>query len=119
MRKEPKTVWQVRIGNDGYGSNETDTVSLKQLPDACEIESTAELAERAGRDPYSNATAPAGQRRHRRTLDDMRKLDEEIKRARASKMSATHAPSVHARPKRSVRNAVRAALARWLGKNQT
>jgi hypothetical protein len=41
-----------------------------------------------GFDPYSTATAPRPAQKPRRTLDDMRKLSEEIKRNRQLKSSS-------------------------------
>jgi hypothetical protein len=38
-----------------------------------------------GFDPYSTATSPVSSEKPRRTLDDMRKLSEEIKRNRQGK----------------------------------
>ena len=64
-----------------------DTVPLEALREELLSESTTEIVPSGG-DPYHNAKAPApirGQRHQRRTLDDMRKLSEEIKQSRTSK----------------------------------
>ena len=64
--------------------SDPDTVPLKHLKDAgganpLDPESTA------GVDPYRTDENPNSVRRHRRrTLDDMRKLSEEIKRSRTA-----------------------------------
>jgi len=68
---------------------ELDTVPLRTLPEDAlsAFDATTEIA--AGENPYENASShppprPSGRRR---TLDDMRKLSEEIKRTRGSKKS--------------------------------
>jgi len=107
--KGPQRVWQVRVGNDGCIGD--DTVSLE--PEPLEIESTLDIAERRGRDPYSNVPPQARKQAHRRTLDDMRKLDQEIKRGRPIQPAVLRAPCIAAPAKRS---ALRDYLARWFGK---
>jgi len=51
-------------------------VALKEAAAAPRVE---------GFDPYSTATSPVSSQKPRRTLDDMRKLSEEIKRNRQQK----------------------------------
>jgi hypothetical protein len=51
-------------------------VALKEAAPAPRVE---------GFDPYSTATSPRSSDKPRRTLDDMRKLSEEIKRNRQQK----------------------------------
>jgi hypothetical protein len=79
MKETPKPNPQVRVGEEVL-SDDTDTQSLKQLA-GFSLESTLDL----GTDPYGNDADRSGLRKRRRTLDDMRKLDDEIKRARITK----------------------------------
>lgn len=73
MKDKAKPNTQVRIGNEGC-RDDSDTQSLKQLPDS--FESTLAI----GTDPYSNDADRSGLRRRRRSLDDMRELNDQIKR---------------------------------------
>jgi len=101
----------LRVGGDDVGSEDMDTVSLKRLPVSCDFEATIEMAGRAGGgDPYSSAPAPARARERRGTLDDMRMLDQETKQSRP----AQQAPSRTGKPKRSISEALRGTLARWV-----
>lgn len=111
--KATKIGWHMRVGNDGYGSEETDTISLEQLPQSFDIESTLEMAARTGSDPYSNLPPPVRVREPRRTPDDMRKLDEEIKQARAIKQPA--APPESRKRSRAIWSAIAGVFARWRG----
>jgi len=76
--------WYCRIQKD---LSDMDTVPLKLLPISAISSPVAAAAQPTGGDPYNREhpaaaeqTAPAP----RRTLDDMRKLSEEIKRLRAA-----------------------------------
>jgi hypothetical protein len=73
--------WQARVGSED-SSDDIDTESMKHLQDP--FESTLAMDASMGADPYSNMPNGAGLRKRRRTLDDMRKLDDQIKRARAT-----------------------------------
>jgi hypothetical protein len=82
-------VWQWRTETGEYKSD-VDTRTVRALQDSTGVK----LGEAAGtsaadhlpaHDPYSTADAPKTQKAPRRTLDDMRKLSEEIKRAREPK----------------------------------
>ena len=80
-------VWEWRVST-GEFSRDVDTKQVRQLQeDASEtLEKEASPAPRIeGFDPYSTATAPRPSEKPRRTLDDMRKLSEEIKRNRQQK----------------------------------
>jgi hypothetical protein len=77
--------WEPRV-DARDPSHDADTVPLLLLPE----EVLGQLGEgRAPRvegcDPYSTATSAGGSEKPRRTLDDMRKLSEEIKRGRDRK----------------------------------
>ena len=64
-------------------SHDADTVPLLLLPEEVLRQSGEAPAPRVeGRDPYSTATSAGVSEKPRRTLDDMRKLSEEIKRSR-------------------------------------
>jgi hypothetical protein len=81
----------------------TDTGSFKADIDTCKVRALQESTDtklggtpgsapaqpaKPGGDPYRTADAPrAAEKKPRRTLDDMRRLSEEIKRARAQKKS--------------------------------
>lgn len=104
----PTTLSQVRLGDDGC-INE-DTVSL-DLPAPYDMDATLEMTAQAGVNPYSNGAASERTREPRRTLDDMRKLDAEIKQARALNWSAGNAVRAATKQKRPLRS----VLARWLG----
>jgi hypothetical protein len=56
--------------------SQSGRVALKETAPAPRVE---------GFDPYSTATSPRSSDKPRRTLDDMRKLSEEIKRNRQQK----------------------------------
>ena len=80
-----------------------DTVRIRVLPESMLQEGANSVAAPAGFDPYStDIGAQAGRERPRRTLDDMRRLSEQIKRIR----EVTHyeirrpAPAISA-PKKS------------------
>ena len=63
---------------------EVDTVEIPAITDGASLEATHPLADPGGGDPY-NRTGPAqpmGDTVKRRTLDDMRRLSDEIKHDR-------------------------------------
>ena len=74
-----------------------DTMPLKQLPISTVGKSKGPTAQSAGGDPYNRATSvkapekpqsgPQKPQSGRRTLDDMRKLSEEIKRIRGDALA--------------------------------
>jgi hypothetical protein len=73
----------------GVFSRDVDTKQMRQLQEDAAVklaEEPAPVPPRVeGFDPYSSATAPVVSEKPRRTLDDMRKLSEEIKRNRQLK----------------------------------
>ena len=76
-------VWEWRV-DTGVFSRDVDTQRMRQIQDDVSVELRDEPAPRAvGFDPYSTATTQVEPKKPRRTLDDMRKLSEEIKRKRA------------------------------------
>jgi hypothetical protein len=78
-------VWEWRVGT-GEFSRDVDTKQVRQLQEDASAELGKEPAPRVeGFDPYSTATSPGLSEKPRRTLDDMRKLSEEIKRNRERK----------------------------------
>jgi hypothetical protein len=84
-------VWQWRTETGDYKSD-VDTQTVRALQDATDVRlggaptpSPAGPSQTVNHDPYSSADAPRAAQKPRRTLDDMRKLSEEIKRARALK----------------------------------
>jgi hypothetical protein len=88
MSKKPDT----RSGHVTYDvdtgvfSRDVDTQPMRQLQDNASVELGKEPAPPVeGFDPYSTATSPGSSEKPRRTLDDMRKLSEEIKRNRERK----------------------------------
>ncbi len=78
-------VWEWRIDEDVF-SRDVDTKRMRQLQESAVKLLEDEPAPRPeGFDPYS-ATIPSGSPpKPRRTLDDMRKLSDEIKRKRGEK----------------------------------
>jgi hypothetical protein len=78
-------VWEWRV-DTGVFSRDVDTKQVRQLQEDASVELGKEPAPRIeGVDPYSTATSPGSPEKPRRTLDDMRKLSEEIKRNRERK----------------------------------
>jgi hypothetical protein len=76
--------WYCRIQQD---LTDMDTVPLKLLPISATAKPAAAAAQPAGGDPYNRDQSVMPERSvpaPRRTLDDMRKLSEQIKRMRAS-----------------------------------
>jgi hypothetical protein len=74
--------------HDRADQADVDTVPLEALRDDL-LEPTTEIAASGG-DPYRTAKSSSGHlRAQRRTLDDMRRLSEEIKRARAASRKPT------------------------------
>ena len=76
-------VWEWRV-DTGVFSRDVDTKQVRQIQDDASTKLQDESAPRSvGFDPYSTATTQVEPKKPRRTLDDMRKLSEEIKRKRA------------------------------------
>jgi hypothetical protein len=79
-----RSTWEWRV-DTGTFSRDIDTQRLRQLQE----EAAATLKDAAvpleGVDPYSATIPPSPQKTPRRTLDDMRRLSEEIKRSRQGK----------------------------------
>ena len=70
----------------GVFSRDVDTKPMRRLQEDASVKLAQEPAPRVeGFDPYSTATSMAAPAKPRRTLDDMRKLSEEIKRHRGGK----------------------------------
>ena len=64
------------------GVDLVDTVRVRVLRPGMPLEAPTAAAPPRGVDPYRTDTAPCVNEKARRTLDDMRKLSDEIKRAR-------------------------------------
>jgi hypothetical protein len=81
-----RAVWEWRTGTGDFKSD-VDTQTVRALQDATDVGLASPTpAQQTNHDPYSSANVPrAAEKKGRRTLDDMRKLSEEIKRARALK----------------------------------
>ena len=78
-------VWEWRV-DTGVFSRDVDTKQVRQLQEDASVKLGQEPAPRVeGFDPYSTATSPGSSEKPRRTLDDMRRLSEEIKRNRQQK----------------------------------
>ena len=78
-------VWEWRV-DTGVFSRDVDARRMRQIQDDASVKLRDEPAPCAvGFDPYSTATAQAQPKKARRTLDDMRKLSEEIKKNRQRK----------------------------------
>jgi hypothetical protein len=81
-------IWQWRTEAGDFKSD-VDTRTVRALQDASDVQlgdaPAHSLSHPLHHDPYSTADAPRTQKSPRRTLDDMRKLSEEIKRAREPK----------------------------------
>jgi len=70
----------------GVFNRDVDTKPMRRLQEDASVKLAQEPAPRVeGFDPYSTATSMAAPDKPRRTLDDMRKLSEEIKRHRGGK----------------------------------
>ncbi len=82
-------VWEWRT-DSGTFSCEIDTARVRALQEAAEVE-LDQPAPLTGSDPYSTSDTLSipGPKPSRRTLDDMRKLSEEIKRNRVKKDPST------------------------------
>jgi hypothetical protein len=81
-----KAVWEWRTETGNFKSD-IDTQKVKALQDSSDVKlgQTPNQTPGPGKDPYRTADAPrppGADAPRRRTLDDMRKLSEEIKRAR-------------------------------------
>jgi hypothetical protein len=79
-----RSTWEWRV-DTGTFSREIDTQRLRQLQEEAAVTLEEEPAPPPGVDPYSVTTPVAPQKTPRRTLDDMRKLSEEIKLKRQVK----------------------------------
>jgi hypothetical protein len=79
-----RSTWEWRI-DTGTFSRDIDTQRLRQLQAETAVTLKEEVAPPVGVDPYSASEPLAPQKTPRRTLDDMRKLSEEIKRSRERK----------------------------------
>ena len=79
-----RSTWEWRV-DTGTFSRDVDTQRLKQLQEEAGVTLKDEPVPTPGVDPYSVTTPVAPQKTPRRTLDDMRKLSEEIKRTRQGK----------------------------------
>jgi hypothetical protein len=80
-------LWEWRT-DTGTFSSDVDTQRVKALQESTDVQ-LRETTTPTGADPYSTAGAPQVlEQTSRRTLNDMRILSEEIKRARASKKSS-------------------------------
>ena len=83
MSEEKNAAWQVRVGTDWWG-DDCETVPVRQLSEADLRRAAAALDEDSrGGDPYSSTVTQELGKRARR-IDDMRKLDAEIRRARGA-----------------------------------
>jgi hypothetical protein len=80
------STWEWRI-DTGTFSRDIDTHRLRQLQEeaAVTLKEEEPAAPSVGVNPYSVTTPVAPEKATRRTLDDMRKLSEEIKRKRQLK----------------------------------
>src|ERR1700733_10432861 len=76
-----RSTWEWRV-DTGTFSRDIDTQQLEQLQEEAAVTLKDEPAPSAGVDPYSVTTPVVPQKTPRRSLDDMRKLSEEIKRSR-------------------------------------
>jgi hypothetical protein len=79
-----RSTWEWRI-DTGTFSRDIDTKRLRQLQEENAVTLKEDVPPNDGVDPYSVTAPPAPQKAPRRTLDDMRKLSEEIKRSREGK----------------------------------
>jgi hypothetical protein len=76
--------WEWRV-DTGTFSRDIDTQRLRQLQEEAAVTLEEKPAPPPGVDPYSLAPPVAPQKTPRRTLDDMRKLSEQIKLKRQVK----------------------------------
>lgn len=79
-----RSTWEWRV-DTGTFSRDIDTQRMRQLQEETGVTFKEEDVPSAGVDPYSVSKPPAPQKAPRRTLDDMRRLSEEIKRNRERK----------------------------------
>jgi hypothetical protein len=81
-------IWQWRTEGGDFKSD-VDTRTVRAIQDATGVKlgeaPTPSPSHTATHDPYSTADTPRSQKGPRRTLDDMRRLSEEIKRTREMK----------------------------------
>jgi len=79
-RERGDVTWQIRLGDDHWAG--ADTIPVKHLPETVVL-SVEGGNPVPGMDPYSSATSPNRfKREKRRTLDDMRRLSAQIRRAK-------------------------------------
>jgi hypothetical protein len=82
-RGQPVWEWCV---DTGVFSRDVDTVQVKKLQEDASVKLAPTSAPSVeGFDPYSRDTGGSSPQKPRRTLDDMRKLSEEIKKNRERK----------------------------------
>jgi hypothetical protein len=83
-----RAVWEWRT-DTGTFKTDIDTKQVRALQEATDVTIGEEPAPKISDNPYSTGDKREiiAKRAPRRTLDDMRKLSEEIKRARAQKKS--------------------------------
>ena len=83
-----KAVWEWRT-DTGTFKTDIDTKQVRALQDAANVDISETPTPPVSDDPYSTGDKSSliAKRAPRRTLDDMRKLSEEIKRARNHKKS--------------------------------
>jgi hypothetical protein len=79
-----RATWEWRI-DTGTFSRDIDTKRLRQLQEEAAATLKEDVPPNDGVDPYSVNVPLAPQKSPRRTLDDMRKLSEEIMRSRQRK----------------------------------
>jgi hypothetical protein len=81
-----QSVWEWRVDTDQY-SSDVDTKTVRQIQEEVNVTLAEDAPVTAPKsfDPYSTVGGPSQplKKKERRTLDDMRKLSEEIKRKRA------------------------------------
>jgi hypothetical protein len=79
-----RSTWEWRV-DTGTFSRDIDTQRLRQLQEEAAVTLEDEPVPSTGVDPYSVTAPVIPQKAPRRTLDDMRKLSEEIQRSRQRK----------------------------------
>jgi hypothetical protein len=79
-----KSKWEWRKDN-GTFSSDIDTTQVRRIQEEVQVNLKEEPAGPVGVDPYSTAVSTEPKKAPRRTLDDMRKLSEEIKKKRQEK----------------------------------
>ena len=80
-----KAVWEWRTATGDYKAD-VDTQTVRALQDSADVKLAGAQPPAPNLDPYSTADSPRPvDKARRRTLDDMRKLSEQIKRDRELK----------------------------------